>query len=127
MAYAAYREMVGASLVRVPAASDASVSRVLPGAARAAGAGAQWLVLDVTVPSCDAFVVRRALAGCPEAGIVRCTPRPDARQVRLEVRLLSSCTGEVMHRIMDSVPGGELGTLSSWKAYLQRHGLQHAG
>ena len=55
MAYAAYRESIGAVLF-----SPAPITRPI------------CMVLDVTVPSRDALLVRRALISCPETGVLRC-------------------------------------------------------
>jgi hypothetical protein len=108
MAYAAYRESMGVSRAPLP-----SARACLP------------VVLDVTVPSCDALTVRRALVSCPEAGILRCIPLLDDKRVRLEILLPAALADEVMNRIMVCVPDGEFGHLSSWRCPLLRHGLTH--
>lgn len=108
MAYAAYCDSFGATVAR-PVKAAATV----------------WQVLDVTVPSCDALWVRRALVNCEGAGIVRCIPRLDEHRVRLEIRLPRQMAEEVMHRVMVCVPSGELGHLTSWPCHMQRHGLTH--
>ena len=87
----------------------------------------KWRVLDVTVPSGDALVLRRALARCPDTGVLRCIPLLDEKRVRLEVKLPGAQLEDVMHCIMVCVPSGELGTLSSWRAHMLRHGLTHGG
>ncbi|MFC5521609.1 hypothetical protein [Polaromonas jejuensis] len=108
MAYAAYCESFGAI---VPAA---------PSPARL-----KWRVLDVTVQSLHALLVRRALVNCPGTGILRCIPRQEEHLVRLEIRLPAHRADEVMHRIMTCVPDGEIGHLTLWRCHLQRHGLTH--
>ena len=108
MAYAAYRESLAYRF-----SSPGPEPRV------------KWVVLDVTVPSCDAMVLRRALAGCRGTGILRSIPQLEEKRVRLEVRLPGSQIEEVMHCIMVCVPSGELGTLSTWRAHMLRHGLTH--
>mgnify|MGYP000851063454 CR=1 FL=1 len=105
MAYAAYRESLGPVITRsVP---DAPV----------------WMVLDVTVPSSDAATLRRALAACPQTGVLRCIPKLDDHLVRLEIRLPQAMVSEVMHQVMVCVPGGEIGHLMPWRCHLQRHDL----
>lgn len=106
MAYAAYLESPGCHLVQ-PSAPDRP----------------QWWVMDVIVPSRDALSVRRALAPCPDAGILRCVPGLDDNRVRLEIRLASHRVDEVMQRVMACVPCGQLGPLISWRCHLRRHGL----
>lgn len=83
----------------------------------------QWVVMDITVPSVDAMRVRRALAGCPGAGVLRCIPRLDEHRVRLEVRLPAHMTADVLHCVMVCVPTGEVGHLLSWRCHLRRRGL----
>lgn len=106
MAYAVFRE---------------SLDSIFPG--HFAVSPVEWLVLDVTVPSRDAFLVRRALAGCPDVTILRCIPRLDANLVRVEIKLCSNMKDEVMHRVICGAPGGEVGAFSSWRTHLLRHGL----
>ena len=111
MAYAAYRESFGTnSLYSLPDA------RPLP---------QKLLVLDVTVPSRDAYQVRRVLAGYPEAGVVRCVPRPRDSLVRLEIRLPADRVADVMHLLMTSLPSGEMGSLNSWQHHLTTHGMTY--
>lgn len=111
MAYAAYRESFGTS------------SRYLPPEAHPLPH--ELLVLDVTVPSRDAYQVRRLLAGCPETGVVRCVPRPRDSLVRLEIRLPAHRVADVMHLIMTRLPSGELGSLNSWQHHLTTHGMRY--
>lgn len=113
MAYAAYREMLGATLVRLPASQ------------RPSQAGPQWVVLDITVHSCDALRARRALVDCPDTAVLRCIPLVDDKRVRLEIRLEEHMADEVMHRVMACLPDGEIGHLTTWRQHMQRHGLTH--
>lgn len=111
MAYAAYRETFGANRCDAPSAE--------PGQTR------KLVVLDFTVPSRDAFAVRRLLANCPDTGVVRCVPRPHDSLVRLEIQLPADRVSEVMHVLMSSLPSGEMGALTSWRRHLTEHGLTH--
>lgn len=115
MAYAAYRELLGETLVRLHLAPRPE--RTTP----------HWMVLDVTVHSCDALKVRRALVSCPDTGVLRCIPLVDDRRARLEIRLEAYRVDEVMHRILLSVPDGEIGHLLRWSCHLQRQGLKAGG
>jgi hypothetical protein len=110
MAYAAYRDSVG-------------WTSSLPAAVT--GTATPWMVMDVTVHSRDAVVVRRALAGCAGAAILRCIPHLDTHRARLEIRLPGPLAGEVMHRVMVCVPDGEIGHMVSWHDHLQH--LHHRG
>lgn len=111
MAYAAYREH--------------------PGAVREAPRGASFYVLDVTVACADAVAVRRSVARCPDAGVVRCEPllhddgtqESIAPRVRLMIRLPLARYADLLHRLIDCVPSGEIGRLVSWRAHLARCGL----
>jgi hypothetical protein len=89
MAYAAYREHPG----------------VRPGGGRAIARAhdhhaSPFYVLDVTVCCADALRVRRSIAACPDAGVVRCEPllhgccsqESDAPCVRLMIRLPLAAT-----------------------------------
>ena len=71
MAYAAYRELLGATLASVHArdSRDSHSSRDLR-----PHAGSTWMVLDVTVHGCDAFKVRHALGTCADCAVLRCVP-----------------------------------------------------
>lgn len=112
MAYALYREYPGVTRSR---------------------STTQFYVLDVTVTCADATYVRRAVARCPDAGVVRCEPllhernstESDALRVRLMVRLPISSYAEVLHVLVDAVPCGEIGRLVGWNDYLSRCGLRH--
>jgi len=110
MAYAAYRESFNAMAV-------------VPGPPL--HAAFDWAVLDVTVPSRDAAQVRLALAGCPQAGVLRCVPQFHERRVRLEIRLPAHLAQAVAQRLRACVPGAEMAPLIAWRAHLRRHGLSH--
>ena len=111
MAYAAYRDSFGAnSFTALPA------QPVLPN---------RLMVLDLTVPSCEAFRVRRLLARCSLTGVLRCVPKPHDRSVLLEVQLPGDRVQDVLHLLMDQIPSGELGALKSWQGYLTAHGIAH--
>ncbi|MGR4870820.1 hypothetical protein ACIPRI_18375 [Variovorax sp. LARHSF232] len=93
---------------------------------------ASFHVLDVTVSCADAQQVRRAIARCPGAGVVRCrvllhercsTSEDDAPRVRLMIRLAQSSYLHVLHALLQAVPTGELGRLMSWRDHLKRCGL----
>lgn len=110
MAYAAYCESFNAlngTLVAPPACPK------------------RLMVLGVTVPSCDAFKVRRLLASCPDAGVLRCIPKLRDRTVVLEIQLPAERVQDVMHVLLTSVPSGEMGTLNSWNKHLSTHGMSH--
>lgn len=144
MAYAAYREHPGAALPAPRLAT--SCASPLPGreapppwggpaeADRTHAAMApSFHVLDVTVCCADALRVRRSIAGCAEAGVVRCEPllhaggshESDAPCVRLMIRLPLARYAEVLHRLVECVPSGEIGRLVSWREHLVRCGLRH--
>ncbi|MDR3451627.1 MAG: hypothetical protein P4L96_02335 [Rhodoferax sp.] len=106
MAYAAYTEFAGLPTRRQQPVLPAALAQ-----------------LAVTVASRDALRVRRALVGCPDTGIVRCVPQPSGDRVRLEIRLPLTCSQEVMHRIIDCVPSGEIGRARFWPGHLSRLGL----
>lgn len=111
MAYAAYCESFNAlngNFVAVPAAHPKNL-----------------MVLDVTVPSCEAFRVRRLLAGCPQTGVLRCIPQLRDRTVVLEIQLPAERVQDVMHVLMTFVPSGEMGALNSWGHHLLTHGMTH--
>lgn len=111
MAYAAYCESFNALNGQVTAAPS--------------GCAKKLMVLDVTVPSCDAFKVRRLLASCPQAGVLRCIPRLRDRTVVLEIQLPAEWVEDVMHVLMTAVPTGEMGALHSWRDHLSSHGMTH--
>ncbi len=111
MAYAAYRESFGAN--RCDALSGAQ------------GHGRQLAVLEFTVPSRDAFAVRRLLASYPDTGVVRCVPRPQDNLVRLEIQMPACRVPELMHVLINALPCGEVGALNSWRRHLTGHGLTH--
>jgi hypothetical protein len=114
MAYAAYRDPPGA--VHAPRTTV-------------------FQVLDITVTSIDAYRVRRALADCDGVGLLRCEPllHPGAAygnaapRVRLLLRLPMSSYLDVLHRVIECVPDGEIGHLVVWRTHLQRQGIAHGG
>ncbi len=111
MAYAAYRDSFNAlSPSREPAAG-------LP--------PAKLVVLDVTVPSCEAFHMRRLMAGCPNTGILRCVPHLRDRTVMLEIQMPAERVQDVMHTVMSAVPSGEVGALHSWRQHMAANGMTH--
>ena len=114
MAFAAYCETFG-MMANHPSVRPEGAAAYLP----------PWVVMDVTVPSCDAVLVRRALARCPGAGVLRCIPRLDENRVRLEVRLPAHTTQAVMYCVMVCVSSGEVGHVLSWLSHLRRHGLNN--
>jgi hypothetical protein len=112
MAYAAYREHPGETRVRT---------------------ATLWRVLDVTVSCADALRLRRAIARCADAGVVRCEPllngrgaqENDAPCVRLMIRLPLTSYAQVLHCLIEAVPSGEIGRLVRWHDHLARCGLRH--
>ena len=118
MAYAAYREPPGAAFSLASPVGETV-----------------FQVLDVTVASVDACRVRRALAACQGVGVLRCEPllhsgaawATAAPRVRLMVRLPLLRYAEVLHCLLDCVPDGEIGALTSWRGHLQRCGVAHGG
>lgn len=115
MAYAAYREVPRIPM-RMPAATTPA-----------------FYVLDVTVCCADAARVRRGIAACAEAGVVRCEPllhaccsqESDAPCVRLMIRFPLARYADVLHCLIDCVPSGEIGRLVTWREHLARCGLRH--
>lgn len=135
MAYAAYREHPGTERP----APRLATSCASPSPNGVAGrthapvtAASQFYVLDVTVCCADALRVRRSIAGSPDAGVVRCEPllhalcsqESDAPCVRLMVRLPLTSYADVLHRLIECVPSGEIGRLVSWREHLARCGLR---
>lgn len=111
MAYAAYRELLGANSAAALPAVHAP--------------GCPLVVLDLTVASGEAFRVRRLLAGCPDTGVLRCIPRPQDHLVLLEIQLPADRLQDILHLVMTLIPSGEVGALSSWQRHLRKHGLTH--
>lgn len=113
MGYAAYREHPG---------------RLLP------VHQTRFQVLDVTVPCTAAGGIRRAMAGCPDAGVLRCEPllhepptaRDAALRVRLTIRLPALRYAQVLHLLLQACPQGEIGRLIGWRAHLERCRARHA-
>lgn len=115
MAYAAYRDHEVRDL-----------ARALPRPA------ARFQVLHVTVNCADAWRVRRAVAGCAGAGVVRCqillhdsgsSMEGAAPRVRLLIRLVQASYLQVLQALLRAVPSGELGSLVSWREHLRRCAL----
>ena len=112
MGYAAYREHPG-----IPRTGHRTV----------------FAVLDVIVPCAHAAAVRRGLAGCEGAGVLRCEPllhegaTADAHgfRVRLMVRLPLAGYAQVLHAMLLCAPQGEIGRLLTWREHLKRCGLRH--
>ena len=111
MAYAAYSDSFNALSPSLPPACAPQPVRLM--------------VLDVIVPSCDAFQVRQLMAGCPNTGILRCVPRLRDRTVLLEIQMPAKRVEDVMHVLMTSVPNGEVGALHSWRHHMTTHGMTH--
>ncbi|RSZ40890.1 MULTISPECIES: hypothetical protein [unclassified Variovorax] len=114
MAYAAYREYAGTVRARCETT---------------------FKVLDVTVPSVDACRVRRGIAACKGAGVLRCEPlmrvnatcESGAPRARLLIRLPLASYACVMHCLLECAPDGEIGHLTSWREHLQRYGIANGG
>lgn len=91
-------------------------------------------MLDVTVASVDACRVRGALAHCEGVGVLRCEPLLHAGaacvnaapRVRLVIGLPLSRYSDVLHRVIDCVPDGEIGHLASMRAHPHRNVAAHA-
>jgi hypothetical protein len=83
------------------------------------------MVLHVTVPSCEAFEVRRLVHYCPQAGVLRCTPKLRDHTVVLEIQVPANRVDDIMHVLMTSVPAGEVGNLTSWRHHLNAQGMTH--
>ena len=105
MAYAAYNEFLGAST------QLRTTPREVP----------EFVVLEVTVACDDAHQVRRALAACRHAGVVRCIPLPHDKLVKLVVRLPDTQAEQVMDTLVGSVPSGQIGRIAPWAEHLARY------
>lgn len=126
MAYAGYRDYSG-------------VFRTAPFRCQIGAAGPVsplvFSVLDVTVASTTACLVRCSLAGCTNVGVVRCEPLLHAHpasentvaRVRLMIRLPATSYAEVLHCLIDCVPDGEIGRLASWHEHLAHCGVVQGG
>lgn len=112
MAYAAYREFFTGHHHSNSATGPAVCAQKL-------------LVLDVTVPSCDAFQLRGLLACIPQTGVLRCIPRLHDNMVMLEVKLPENRVNDVLHVLMTDMMNAEIGALTSWKRHMAQHGLTH--
>ena len=110
MAYAAYSEFLGAS------SGPQTTARHQP----------ELVVMEITVPSIEAVRVRRALARCPGAAVLRCVARPHDSLVRLQVHLRADMADEVMHQVIECVPCGQIGRISPWAEQLAKHGVPHS-
>jgi hypothetical protein len=109
MAYAAYSEFLGASL------PVKTAPRLRP----------EFVVMSITVPSTEAHRVRRALAMCPGAGVLRCIPQPQDSLVQLQVHVCVNRLDEVMHQVIVCVPSGQIGRIAPWAEHLAKHGVPH--
>ena len=86
-------------------------------------------VLDVIVPTFDAYHVRPGIATCSGVGVVRCEPLmhsnascpSSAPRVRLSIFLPSDSYASVIHALAENSKSGEIGHLSSWREHLARH------
>ena len=112
-------------LLRTPVALSAP-AQAQPVAVRPVSASL-WVVLDVTLPSCDAWRARGALVRWPGCGLLRCVPLLHIHRVRLEIRLRSTQVQAVIDGLMAALPRGEIGPVCSWRAHMRRHGLSHGG
>jgi len=72
---------------------------------------ARFELITVVVASKDALLARKALLACADTAIVRCLPKHKEDKVELEIRFPAGQGGEVIRRIMDSVPVGEIGSI----------------
>lgn len=83
------------------------------------------MVLDVSVPSCEAYLVRRLVHDCPQVGILRCIPKLRDHAVVLEIQLPQNRVQDVMHLLMTAVPSGEMGSLTTWRNHLVKNRMPH--
>jgi hypothetical protein len=97
-------------------------------------AAARLQVLPVTVSCADAWKVRRAIADCAGAGVVRCqvllhgrltTTVSIAPRVRLLLGVSPSSYLTVLQTLMQAVPSAELGFLVR-REHLRRCDLEYA-
>lgn len=72
---------------------------------------ARFELINVIVASKDVLQARKALLACADTAIVRCLPMHKDARVKLEIRFPAGQGGEVIRRIMDSVPIGEIGCI----------------
>lgn len=94
-----------------------------------------FMVLEVVVPSVAACSVRRGIATCAGAGVLRCEPiiHPKAScdsaasRVRLMIRLPMHSYAAVLHCLLECAPDGEIGHLLTWRGHLRRHGVAYGG
>ena len=116
MAYAAYRD-----------------HEVLEVARASPKPGVHFQVLHVTVACADVWRVRRAIANCAGAGVVRCQVllhegasniEGTGLRARLMIRLAQASYLQVLHALVRALPAGELGSLVSWREHLRRCDLE---
>lgn len=114
MAYAAYRD------------HQVAVSYIEP---------TVFMVLEIVVPSTAGCCVRRGIAACAGAGVLRCEPifHPKAScdsatsRARLLIRLPMQSYASVLHCLLECAPDGEIGHLMNWHEYLNRQGVAYGG
>ena len=111
MAYAAYCDSYNALGTRALPVQSKQLNKLM--------------VLDVTVPSCEAYEVRRLVHECPQAGVLRCIPKLRDHAVVLEIKLPADQVQEVMHLLMTAVPSGEMGSLTTWRNHLVKNSMTH--
>lgn len=98
-------------------------------------AGKIFKVLEVVVPTVDACKVRRGLAQCEGAGVVRSEPirhssptcESGASRVRLLIRLPLESYAAVLHAMLASAPEGEICGLIGWREHLRLQGIAYGG
>ena len=111
MAYAAYQELFG-----IQARGTFPARPYRPD---------ELVVMDITEPSRDAFQVRQLLARGRVGGVLRCWPRLQHSQARLEVMLPAKWVAQTMHDLMEQIPSGEIGQPMPWHCYVAGHGCSH--
>ena len=83
----------------------------------------------------DACRVRRGIAACKGAGVLRCEPlmgvkatcSSGAPRARLMIRLPFESYASVLHCLLECAPDGEIGHLTSWREHLERCGIANGG
>ena len=94
-----------------------------------------FVVLEAVVPSAAACCVRRGIATCAGAGVLRCAPiihprascDSGAPRVRLAIGLPMPSYAQVLHCLLDCAPDGEIGHLMTWREHLRQQGLAFGG
>ena len=105
MAFAAYTELLGARSAREwPAARQQA-----------------FVVMEITLPTSEAFQVRRLLARAAHGGVLRCTPLAHDQRVKLEIRVEAEKCRHLMDELMLAVPVGEIGRVRSWTEHLNTY------